>query len=682
MTLDTPVYALTVARELIGAGIPIFSAPPHVKPDCPVAHCREGLDSKMEFHLPPSWQLATPDMNVIEAWRPGDALCAVMGHGVDVIDVDPRNGGDASYEALCAAGLMPTAYGTARTPSGGVHFFVAGLHAAKGHAGVGIDVQAGADDGTGRGFVYIAPTVRVAKAGPEDGKPTPYEWTQRPDFSDMEGDDTGVALGEILRDARRPPPTLVGVSDPDDPFDLPDNSLSPDDAKRIYLPALAKYRNMGMNDHGFNAALNTTAMILGHFVPDFFSYDKAVEVLYEASVHNLSLDYQSPSGLKSTIDSGLTAGMREPRRRREASDDADQEGSPEGPDAADQLIGEMMTMAQLRQLPKLEPLINGVLDLNTIAWIIGKSGSYKSFVLLDMLCHIAAGKPWQGHAVRQGLCVYIVGEGVAGTSLRASAWESLYGVGLVGDQLLILPRPVQAKDVEAWAVLVEACRRLGPVAVAVDTQARSTIGLDENDNSQMMIYVNAADAIKAATKACVLTVHHIGRQGTDARGASSIDGAQDAELRIERTADRRVSLHMDKQKDADDSAVIELELARVEQGTDPDTGRDLSSLVVVTAGTLPVPPKVRDFIDSLAGNQAIVAGVIADHFPKLGGTKAEIKAVLRERFAEFGLPRMMPDGSWQRAWDALHASGVVVKIKGTQRYGLLSMLGKSDIDEG
>jgi len=38
---------------------------------------------------------------------------------------------------------------------------------------------------------------------------------------------------------------------------------------------------------------------------------------------------------------------------------------------------------------------------------------------------------------------------------------------------------------------------------------------------------------------CVLTVHHIGRSGSNARGASAIDGAQDTELKLERVGGPR-----------------------------------------------------------------------------------------------------------------------------------------------
>jgi hypothetical protein len=73
--------ALDVARALAAAGIPVFVAQPDVT-------------NATGFALPRNWQHATPDPRVVDQWRPGMAIAAVMGHGLDVIDVDPRNGGD------------------------------------------------------------------------------------------------------------------------------------------------------------------------------------------------------------------------------------------------------------------------------------------------------------------------------------------------------------------------------------------------------------------------------------------------------------------------------------------------------------------------------------------------------------------------------------------------------------
>ena len=654
------VSALDAARDLVRAGVPVFVA--HPDPT-----------SSTGFYLPPRWQSSLPDESQLDWWRPGDALAAVCGHGVDVIDVDPRNGGDVSAAALKAAGLWPQTYGRARTPSGGTHEFISGLRVAKGSPAAGIDLQAGAPDGTGRGFVFIAPTVRVSKT---TGRPEPYTWEVYPNLAPLdpfgpEGpDDTGAALADIMRQRVRRPSPSTAPRDPNDPFGNPADLTTVETARKVCEAAIFAFRSMTDADVNFNARLNDAAMVIGHHVPAFMTYEQAQDWLYEAAEHNGSVSYQGARAVLATIRSGLLAGMSEPRERVESG------GNPFGvvapPEQIQGLRAELLTAAQLREQPNPEPLITGVLDLDTTAWLIGKAGSYKSFVVLDMLGHVATGRPWHGHDVRQGLCLYIVAEGVRGTKLRVAAWEQLNKD--LGDQLLFLPRPVQVKDRDGWAALVAMAADLKPVFVVGDTQARLSVGLQENDNSEMMLYVNAMDEIRRATGACVLSVHHQGRHGLDARGASSIDGAQDAELRIERTEDRRVTIHMDKQKDADDTEKIDLELIRVEpfvNPIDPRTGRDLSSLVVVSAGTSIQTPR-RPWFDDLSINQATLVGVFADFVPDHGATKAEISRLTKER-------TVMPHSSFARAWDGLISKEVILRVDGTQRWTLAPSRAPDDL---
>lgn len=654
------VSALGAARDLIRAGVPVFIAHPDTA-------------SSTGFALPGGWQYATPSLAVVDTWRPGDALAAVCGHGVDVIDVDPRNGGDTSAAALKAAGLWPQTYGRARTPSGGTHELVAGLGVAKGSPAAGVDIQAGAPDGSGRGFVFIAPTVRVSKT---TGRPEPYTWDVYPNLDELLGpiggvdwapDDTGVALADIMRQRARRASPVSAARDPNDPFSNPADLTTTDTARRVCEAAILAFRSMTDADVNFNARLNDAALVIGHHVPAFMTYEQAQDWLYEAAEHNGSVRYQGARPVLATIRSGLLAGMSEPRDRAEGSGNPF-EAAP-APERVQGLRAELLTAAQLREQPNPEPLINGVLDLDTTAWLIGKAGSYKSFVTLDMMGHVALGKPWHGHAVRQGLCLYIVAEGVRGTKLRVAAWEQIYGD--LGDQLLFLPRPVQVKDKDGWAALVAMAADLKPVMVVGDTQARLSIGLQENDNSEMMLYVNAMDEIRRATGACVLSIHHQGRHGLDARGASSIDGAQDAELRIERDADKHVVIHMDKQKDADDAEQIELELMRVERGIDMRTGRDLSSLVVVGAGTTIRAPR-RPWFDDLTINQATLVGVFADFVPDHGATKAEIARLTKER-------TVMPQSSYMRAWDGLISKEVILRVDGTQRWTLAPSQAPDDL---
>ena len=122
-TAQTTVKAdLDIARQLAGWGVPIFLAQPdrdqlgQWRPD--------GGHGKTGYWLPTRWQRTVPDPAVVDKWKPGMALCAVMGRAVDLLDSDPRHGGDVSRQELMDAGSWPTIWWQASTPSDGLHDFV------------------------------------------------------------------------------------------------------------------------------------------------------------------------------------------------------------------------------------------------------------------------------------------------------------------------------------------------------------------------------------------------------------------------------------------------------------------------------------------------------------------------------------------------------------------------------
>lgn len=93
--------ALEHARHLAEHGVPLFLAQPAKaagKWDPQGGHNGSG------YWFPDNWQAAKADPSVVDRWRPGLALCAVMGHAVDAVDVDAQHDGDVSAQRLIDAG--------------------------------------------------------------------------------------------------------------------------------------------------------------------------------------------------------------------------------------------------------------------------------------------------------------------------------------------------------------------------------------------------------------------------------------------------------------------------------------------------------------------------------------------------------------------------------------------------
>lgn len=223
---DVQADALKHARHLIEHGVPVFLAAPAMRDG---EWDPTGGDGGTGYRLPKGWQKTVPDVAVLDRWRPGDALCGVMGHGVDLLDVDPRNGGDVTQTGSRDADMWPKSYGTATTPSGGTHDFMAslGVPSSDGIAR-GLDVKAG-HDGKGHGFAFLAPTDRASKV---TGQIATYRWIKPPNLDGLdEGDDTGAAIAAMITgtgDTSTPFTTVKA------PFVLPDRILAGDREKVFY----------------------------------------------------------------------------------------------------------------------------------------------------------------------------------------------------------------------------------------------------------------------------------------------------------------------------------------------------------------------------------------------------------------------------------------------------------------
>jgi hypothetical protein len=170
---------LDTARRLARHGVPVFVAYPD-------------SSKSTGYGLPIGWQTTSANPAYIDAWKPGLALCAVMGHGYDVIDIDPRNGGDGSQLPVFPINGVTT------TPSGGEHWWIPSLSLPKRTDLLpGIDYQGGTPEG-GRSFVFIPPTTRASRA---TGELAPYRWASEPQPR-VGLDPAHVRLANLIRPKR------------------------------------------------------------------------------------------------------------------------------------------------------------------------------------------------------------------------------------------------------------------------------------------------------------------------------------------------------------------------------------------------------------------------------------------------------------------------------------------------
>lgn len=600
---ETQRVALMYARELALAGVPIFTAPADPS-------ATEG------FKLPTGWQRSeayAASIAAIERWRPGDALCAVGGHAVDFLDVDPRNGGLDSAVQLQAGDAWPRTFGETATPSDGRHHLIMplaiGKHQGKGPILGGLDLQGGRLDGTGRGFVFLPPTVRKSKA---TGAMVPYAWIAAPDMTGLAEwagvDDSGNQLATLIRAAQsvhaepaQDRPALPSADPfPGDPFAAPGRVFDDRQAREFVGPMLDRFAAMTDDDHGFNDALNKLACAYSHFVPAFLNEADAIAVMLAAAIKNGSVRHQGEPAVRRTILSGLRqtgdpwkAVRADPSGAPDAAlsstgTGADQggqvgdssgtgdgdSGRPPFKSRAERLRSLLYVRSALDSIPPPTPLITGVLDVATIAVLAGKFGTYKSFVALSWACSIATGRPWFGREVPEARPVlYVAAEGVSGMNRRIGAWEQGCNDGerVADDRLVVLGGAANLTVAEDMRTLDAIAHEIGAGLIVLDTLHRCAPGAEENSSKDMGEVIEMMALLRERTGATMLACHHTGHAGVRSRGSSSIEDDADTSWVIrlaeddgeDRSAANPRTMYHRKTKDGELSPEVPLELVKV-----------------------------------------------------------------------------------------------------------------------
>ena len=219
----------------------------------------------------------------------------------------------------------------------------------------------------------------------------------------------------------------------------------------------------------------------------------------------------------------------------------------------------LLSSIDLDELPEAESLIEGFLVKESVVRLYGPPASFKSFVMLDMAACVGGGIDWHGKKVEPSRVLYVVAEGVRGIKRRVRAWEALNKRTMTG--VSFYEQAVQLGDRKDVSTLIRTAKRGGYEFIVLDTQARCTVGLEENSASEMGVVVAALDVLKEVTGACVALVHHSGASGGRARGSTAILGALDAEFEVEADKDAMsVSMHTRKQKDLNEAPSVDFDL--------------------------------------------------------------------------------------------------------------------------
>ena len=200
------------------------------------------------------------------------------------------------------------------------------------------------------------------------------------------------------------------------------------------------------------------------------------------------------------------------------------------------LLDELVWIGDAQPVLQSNYLIKNWIGSKQMTVVYGQSNTGKSFFTLDMSYHIAAGRDWHGHKVKQGVVLYYAAEGGSGYLNRARAIQDHYGDENV--PLAIRPCPVNlldpGADLPKLLAQIDMVKDLyGEIAlIVVDTLSRALVGGNENGPEDMTAYIANSDALREHGQCSVLSVHHSGKATDLARGHSSLRAATDTEIEV------------------------------------------------------------------------------------------------------------------------------------------------------
>lgn len=264
----------------------------------------------------------------------------------------------------------------------------------------------------------------------------------------------------------------------------------------------------------------------------------------------------------------------------------------------------LLRVDEVLALPEPTWLVEGIVPAHALGQLYGQPGHMKSFVALDLAVSVATGRDWMGHPVKQGPVVYVAAEGLSGFRRRIKASMELNGLARADlADFRLVGGAVQLGDDEEVSYFlreVSGAFRGKPSLIVFDTQARCTLGIEENSNSEMGRVVAALNRMQRLYGATVMTVHHSGRSSTEDRGASSVKGALDFQIRQRMLTKSRVEITSTKQKDWEPFQTFRIDFQPI-----------AGSLVPVQAGH--AIASAQSAIDALTDNERSALMTLRDH---------------------------------------------------------------------
>jgi hypothetical protein len=247
----------------------------------------------------------------------------------------------------------------------------------------------------------------------------------------------------------------------------------------------------------------------------------------------------------------------------------------------------MLSLAQLREQSRsVSWLVKHVVPNEALGVIYGGSGTFKSFIAIDMALHVAHGLEWLGRKTRKGVVLIVAAEGGSGLWRRIVAWHRVHRLQWTDVQVYVVPIAI---DLTADAARVaEAATQLGikPDLVIVDTMSQTFAG-EENSAAEVSAYLRELGLwFRTSWQAAVILIHHTGHNATERpRGSSALRSNVDFMFGVFRDErEMLATVECVKQKDGELIDPVTFSMRVTELAKDED-GDPITSLVASAVGS-------------------------------------------------------------------------------------------------
>jgi hypothetical protein len=494
------------ARRFASNGVPVFP-------------CLPGLKVPATEH---GFHDATTDLAQIDAWwtdepRLNVAFCPHMA-GLAVIDPDGEEGLTNWANWQIEHGYLPDTY-TVRTPRGGVHLYFRGsLPPSQSKLAPHVDTR-------GVGSYALLPPSYFAEV---DGYYTVEDERAPAELPPH----VGAYLERLKKDAVK--------AAPDTDLDQPQNVAR---ARKLLLDYVERGNVAVEGQMGDNKTFVTACEVVNLGLTAETAFELMADLWnphcvppwdedeLEIKVENAARYSQNEAGAWATGSTQDVFGSALDKLAPTASDP-----SPE----LKRRRFKPISLAELRTRPPPECLLPDLLPKGGLSMLYGPPGSYKSFLAIDWVGQLGAAK-------RRTL--YVAGEGGNDMAPRFDAWALAHGVEGELSVEVVEDAP-WINDPSMMTEFIEEARAFKPDLIVIDTFARASVGMNENDARDMGLFVAGMDAIRKATGAAVLVIHHSGKdENRGARGSGALFAATDAayEARADKAA-KALAVHHRRMK--------------------------------------------------------------------------------------------------------------------------------------